>query len=61
MKNEKHAVIGGDIFHFLSGRIEDKQFGEIAEQVSRYHHENGMVPDIRKALRESRFRLLPEL
>ena len=38
-KMKKHAVIGGDIFHFLSGRIEDKQFGEIAEQVSRYHHE----------------------
>ena len=36
---KKHAVIGGDIFHFLSSRIEDKQFGEIAEQVSRYHHE----------------------
>lgn len=38
-KMKLHSVIGGDIFAFLKKRIADKQFGEIAENVARYHHE----------------------
>lgn len=34
-----HSVIGGDIFAFLKKKIADKEFGEIAESVARYHHE----------------------
>ncbi len=34
-----HSVIGGDIFAFLKKRIADKEYGEIAENVARYHHE----------------------
>ena len=38
-KMKQHAVIGGDIFEFIRDRITDKEFGEIAEQIARFHHE----------------------
>lgn len=38
-KMKLHSVIGGDIFRFLKGRIPDREFGEVAEQIARYHHE----------------------
>lgn len=34
-----HSIIGGDIFEFIKERISDKEFGEIASQIARYHHE----------------------
>lgn len=34
-----HSVIGGDIFAFIKGRIPDREFAEVAEQIARYHHE----------------------
>lgn len=34
-----HAIIGGDIFKFITSRIEDKEFGDVAEKIARYHHE----------------------
>ena len=34
-----HAIIGGDIFNFITSRIEDKEFGDVAEKIARYHHE----------------------
>lgn len=34
-----HAVIGGDIFRFITNRVEDKEFGDVAEKIARYHHE----------------------
>ena len=36
---KKHAVIGGDIFSFIKERITDKEFGDVAEKIARYHHE----------------------
>lgn len=43
-KMKLHSVIGGDLFSFITGRIKDKEFGKIAEQIARYHHEkwNGL-------------------
>ncbi len=38
-KMKLHSVIGGDIFKFLRARISDKEFADIAEAVSRFHHE----------------------
>ncbi len=38
-KMKLHSVIGGDIFAFLREHITDKEFGQIAEDVARYHHE----------------------
>lgn len=34
-----HSVIGGEIFKFISERIPDREFAEIAEQIARCHHE----------------------
>ncbi len=34
-----HSVIGGDIFAFIKGRIPDREFAEVAEQIARCHHE----------------------
>lgn len=34
-----HSVIGGDIFKFIKERIPDREFAEVAEEISRYHHE----------------------
>lgn len=34
-----HSVIGGQLFEFIKERIPDREFGEIAEQIARYHHE----------------------
>lgn len=36
---KQHAVIGGDIFSFIKERIRDKEFGDVAEKIARYHHE----------------------
>ena len=36
---KQHAVIGGDIFAFIKARISDKEFGDVAEKIARYHHE----------------------
>ena len=36
---KQHAVIGGDIFSFIKSRIKDKEFGDVAEKIARYHHE----------------------
>ena len=36
---KKHAIIGGDIFSFIKDRIMDKEFGDVAEKIARYHHE----------------------
>lgn len=36
---KKHAIIGGDIFAFIKSRIKDKEFGDVAEKIARYHHE----------------------
>lgn len=38
-KMKNHATVGGDIFAFIKERIVDKEFGEIAEHIARYHHE----------------------
>lgn len=38
-KMKNHATIGGDIFAFIKDRIVDKEFGEIAENIARHHHE----------------------
>lgn len=38
-KMQQHTVIGGDIFAFIKERIADREFGEIAEHIARYHHE----------------------
>ncbi|MBO5055677.1 MAG: response regulator [Lachnospiraceae bacterium] len=38
-KMKLHSVIGGDIFRFIKKRIPDKEFGEVAERIARYHHE----------------------
>lgn len=38
-KMKMHSVIGGEIFHFIKNKIPDREFGEIAEQIARYHHE----------------------
>lgn len=34
-----HSIIGGEIFKFISERIPDREFAQIAEQIARYHHE----------------------
>ncbi|MGN1180465.1 MAG: HD-GYP domain-containing protein [Suilimivivens sp.] len=34
-----HSVIGGQLFAFIKERIPDREFGEIAEQIAKYHHE----------------------
>lgn len=34
-----HSIIGGEIFKFISQRIPDREFAEIAEQIARCHHE----------------------
>lgn len=36
---KQHVVIGGDIFKQITDKISDKEFGMIAEQIARYHHE----------------------
>ncbi len=36
---KQHAVIGGDLFLHITEGITDKEFGRVAEQVARYHHE----------------------
>lgn len=38
-KMKMHSVIGGDIFAFIKGRIPDREFAEVAEQIARFHHE----------------------
>lgn len=38
-KMKLHSVIGGEIFRFIKKRIPDKEFGEVAERIARYHHE----------------------
>jgi len=38
-KMKLHAVIGGELFDFIYERIPDKEFAEIAGNISRYHHE----------------------
>ncbi len=38
-KMKMHSVIGGEIFSFIKNKIPDKEFGEVAEQIARYHHE----------------------
>ena len=38
-KMRQHTIIGGDIFAFIKERIADREFGEIAEHIARYHHE----------------------
>ncbi len=38
-KMKNHATIGGDIFASIKERIVDKEFGEIAENIARHHHE----------------------
>lgn len=38
-KMKMHSVIGGEIFNFIKEKIPDREFGEIAEQIARYHHE----------------------
>lgn len=38
-KMKLHSVIGGEIFRFIKERIPDKEFGEVAEEIARYHHE----------------------
>ncbi len=38
-KMKMHSVIGGEIFRFIKERIPDKEFGEVAEEIARYHHE----------------------
>lgn len=34
-----HSVIGGQLFAFIKDKIPDREFGEIAEQIARHHHE----------------------
>lgn len=34
-----HSVIGGQLFAFIKDRIPDREFGEVAEQIARHHHE----------------------
>lgn len=34
-----HTVIGSELFGFMSDRIPDKEFADIAYSISRYHHE----------------------
>lgn len=38
-KMKNHASIGGDIFAFITSKVNDKEFGTVAEQIARYHHE----------------------
>lgn len=38
-KMKMHSVIGGEIFNFIKEKIPDREFGEVAEQIARYHHE----------------------
>lgn len=38
-KMRQHTIIGGDIFAFIKERIADREFGEIAEHIARFHHE----------------------
>jgi putative two-component system response regulator len=38
-KMKLHSVIGGQLFDFIKERIPDREFGEIAEQIARHHHE----------------------
>lgn len=38
-KMKQHSVIGGQLFAFIKERIPDREFGEIAEQIAKYHHE----------------------
>lgn len=38
-KMKMHSVIGGEIFAFIKERIPDREFGEVARQIARYHHE----------------------
>ena len=34
-----HSIIGGQLFAYIQDRIPDREFGEIAEQIAKYHHE----------------------
>ena len=36
---KQHSVIGGDLFLHITDVITDKEFGRVAEQIARYHHE----------------------
>lgn len=36
---KQHSVIGGDLFLHITDGITDKEFGRVAEQIARYHHE----------------------
>lgn len=38
-KMKMHSVIGGKLFAFIKERIPDREFGEVAEQIAKYHHE----------------------
>lgn len=44
-----HAAFGGKIIQETMGKIEDAAYLKIATDVACYHHEKGMVQDIRKA------------
>ena len=56
-----HSVIGGQLFEFIKDRIPDREFGEIAEQIARYHHEKWNGQGYPDGLRETEIPLVARI
>ena len=58
---KKHAIIGGDIFTFVKSRIKDKEFGDVAEKIVRYHHEKWDGTGYREGLKGEEIPLIARI
>lgn len=60
-KMKLHSVIGGQLFAFIKERIPDREFGEIAEQIAKYHHEKWNGSGYPEGLKETEIPLVARI